>query len=228
VYPLHVESGKRYLVDAASKPFFLQGDAGWELIAKLTREEAEQYLEDRRLKGFNTVIVRLIDHDFLPNPPNNAYGDGPFTIPGDFGTPNERYFAHADWVIGKAAEKGILVLLAPAYTGYLGGNQGWYQEMQANGTTKLRAYGQYLGTRYRNFSNILWVDGGDFSPPASGKDLVRAVANGIRDIIPNSLHTFHGGRYTTALGFWGTSEPWLTVNDIYTDQHTVVATALQE
>src|SRR5689334_21257328 len=28
--------------------------------------------------------------------------------------------------------------------------------------------------------------------------------------------------------FWGTAEPWLTVNDIYTDETTVVASAFTE
>jgi hypothetical protein len=250
VFPLRVEANKRYLIDAKGNPFLLQGDAGWELIAKLTSEEAEQYLEDRRLKGFNAVIVRLIDHNFLDNPPKNASGDLPFlkrldnttwdgslaygninTEGPDFSTPNESYFTHADWVLNKAREKGILVLLAPAYTGFQGGGEGWYQEMQANGVAKLRAYGQFLGNRYKDFTNILWIDGGDFSPPdESGKDLVRAVANGIRDrdVDTRALHSFHGGRFTAALDFWGPSEPWLTVNDIYTDEDTVVSMALVE
>ena len=30
--------------------------------------------------------------------------------PGDFSTPNEKYFEHADWVIKKAEEKGFQVL----------------------------------------------------------------------------------------------------------------------
>jgi hypothetical protein len=228
VFPLRVEPGKRYLIDATGKPFLLQGDAGWELIAKLTREDADRYLEDRRLKGFNAVIVRLIDHDFVPVPPRNAYGDSPFKERGDFGTPNGSYFAHVDWVLSKAAEKGFLVLLAPAYTGYHGGGQGWYQEMERNGANRLRAYGQYVGNRYEVFTNVLWVNGGDFNPPNSGKDLVRAVANGIRDVDVRAMQTFHGGRFTAALGYWDTSERWLTLNNIYTDQSTVVSMALRE
>jgi hypothetical protein len=222
---VRVEAGKRYLVDAAGNPFFVNGDTPWSLITQLTREQTDQYLEDRRQKGINAILVELIEHEFSTNPPRNVYGDAPFTTPGDFSTPNERYFAHADYVINKAAEKGILVMLTPAYAGYGGGSQGWYQEMQANGTTKLRAYGQYVGNRYKGFANILWVQGGDYN--VANKDLVRAIANGIRDF-DSKPHTYHGSRGTAALQFWGTSEPWLNVNNIYTDGTTVVSAAFTE
>jgi uncharacterized protein DUF4038/collagenase-like protein with putative collagen-binding domain len=226
IFPLHVEPGKRYLVDAQGNPFLLQGDAGWGLIAGLTNEEAEQYLEDRRQKGFNTVLVRLLEHDFVTNPPKNAYGDGPFLTPGDFSTPNEAYFAHADYVINLAAQKGMLVLLAPAYMGFEGGSQGWYQEMVANGSTKLSNYGAYLANRFRSHNNIMWVEGGDFDPPEL--DLLRAVPTAMRAVEPKWLHTFHGGRGTSALGFLGTSESWLQVNDIYTHIDDVVSDAFGE
>lgn len=94
--------------------------------------------------------------------------------------------------------------------------------MQASGTTKLRAYGQYVGNRYRGFANILWVQGGDYN--VANKDPVRAIANGIRDF-DNRPHTYHGSRGAAALQFWGTSEAWLSVNNIYTDGTAVVASA---
>ncbi len=100
-------------------------------ISGLTSEEAEKYLEDRRSKGFNWVIVNLIEHQFRG--PVDRYGQNPFTVSGDFSTPNEKYFAHADWVIRKAAEKGIQVFLAPVYLGYIGTNEGWVKEVLANG-----------------------------------------------------------------------------------------------
>jgi len=225
-FPLHTEAGKRYLVDANGQPFLIHGDSPWDLIAQLTREQVDQYLEDRRQKRFNTVLVELMEHQYSSNPPNNVYGDPPFTTPGDFSTPNEAYFAHAEYVIAKAREKGMLVMLTPAYMGYNGGSEGWYQEMVANGETKLRAYGQYLGNRFKAYDNILWVEGGDYNPPE--KALLRAVANGIRDVKAADLQSFHGVRGTSALAFLGTSEPWLTVNDIYTTESTVVDSAFTE
>ncbi len=57
---------------------------------------------------------------------------------------------------------------------------------------------------------------------------MNAVATGIRDVDARWLHTFHGGRGTSALRFFRSPPVWLTVNDIYTDENTVVSAAFEE
>jgi hypothetical protein len=220
-FPLVVRSGQRYLEDVTGRPFLIHGDTAWSLIAVLTRDEVDRYLDDRHARGFNTILVSLIEHHYSATPPANAYGQQPFLTPGDYTTPNEAYFAHADWVLRQAAAKGFLVLLTPSYTGCCG--DGWYEEMVANGPVRLRQYGQYLGRRYRDFTNILWVHAGDANPPR--KDLVRAIAQGIRDSSPRALHTAHGA-HTAALDYWQ-GEPWLRVNNVYTYE-AVYAHALEQ
>jgi hypothetical protein len=71
VFSLKVNEGKRFIVDQNNVPFLIQGDALWALIVGLTREETEQYLRNRRLKGFNTILVNLIEHKFCKSPPKN-------------------------------------------------------------------------------------------------------------------------------------------------------------
>jgi chitodextrinase len=221
-FPLHVDASNRYLVDAWGNPFLLHADSAWSLIADLSDEDAEQYLEDRRKKGFNAVIVNLLEHKFSSKATRNFYNDPPFdgavsgfSGPSDYSKRNEAYFAHADKVIQMAAAKGILVLLTPSYLGSVGGDEGWYQEMVANGSTKMRAYGQYLGQRYASYSNILWVHGGDFNPPLADKPLVSEIALGIKEGDTHSLHTAHCSAGNSALNCWR-NEPWLQVNSIYT------------
>ena len=213
VFPVRTEPDKRHLVDAGDKPFLIQGDAAWSLIVQLTQAEVDQYLDDRKARGFNTLLVNLIEHRFSDSPPNNAYGQRPFLTPGDFSTPNDQYFAHADWVLSRAAEKGFLVLLVPAYLGYGGGDEGWYADMVANGSAKLRSYGRYLGQRYKDYTNILWTYGGDYNPP--DRSLVEAIADGIREYQPGAPGTAHTAPETAAIEFWG-GEPWLQVNTVYT------------
>ncbi len=224
IFPLRVVAGQRYLVDATGAPFLIHGDSPWSLIAQLTREQIDQYLEDRRLKGFNAILVELIEHKFSSNAPNNIYGAAPFLAPGDFSTPNEAYFAHAEYAVRKAAEKGILVMLAPMYLGYEGGDQGWYQQTLTNSVAVVEEYGRYLATRFRNFENILWVHGGDFAPPKLDK--VRALASAIRRVDDKWLHTFNGARSSSALGL-ASSEGWVSLNNIYTTTDVAPAAAAE-
>lgn len=190
----------------------IHGDTPWSLIVGLTREEAEQYLENRRRKGFNSIIVNLIEHKYRG--PVNRYGEGPFTTPGDFSTPNEKYFEHADWVIRKAEEKGIQIFLAPIYLGYIGTDEGWIEEALANGPEKCRAWGQFVGKRYRNFDNLVWIIGGDRNPD-NAREHVNAVARGVKEFDNRHLFTAHCHPENSALDQYK-DDGWLDVNNTYT------------
>jgi uncharacterized protein DUF4038/collagenase-like protein with putative collagen-binding domain len=158
-------------VDQDQKPFRIQGDSAQSLIVNLTYEEASAYLSDRQRRGFNTVNINLLEHKFGVNAPANRNGDLPFTRPNDFSTPNESYFAFADSMIDLAASKGMLVSLAAMYLGYDGEDEGWWKVLtnDTNNESVCYEFGRYIGHRYRNRKNILWVIGGDYSPPAGSK-----------------------------------------------------------
>src|SRR5262249_25443642 len=181
VFPIAIAPSRNSFVDASGRPFLLQGDAAWSGIAELSESDAIQYLNDRQQRGFNAVLVNLVEHRFTShNPPQaNAAGDRPFTNNSDMSTTNDAYFQHVDWFLDQARQRGILVLLAPAYMGFKGSTDGWISEMQSTGTTKLQTYGQYLGARYRSVPNILWVEGGDYTPSSCALPLVQALVVGL-------------------------------------------------
>lgn len=56
VFPIKVSANGRYLIDQRENPFFYLADTGWQIFNKLTKTEAEQYLEDRKKKGFNAYL----------------------------------------------------------------------------------------------------------------------------------------------------------------------------
>ena len=201
VFPLKVSTNGRYLVDQGNTPFFIHGDSPWSLIAQLSQEDAGRYLERVQKQGFTAIIVNLVEHAFSDNAPRNHAGDAPFTTPGDFSTPNEAYFAHADRVLGKAREKGLLVLLFPAWAAGPGGKGGWNQEILSNGPEKCRAFGRYVGDRYKDFPNIIWGHGGDQNP-APDSPMARNLLEillGIKDAAPKQMHFYHGMRAKTSL-----------------------------
>ena len=212
-FPVRVEAGKRYLVDASGAPFLIQGDAAWSLIVQLRDDDVDRYLADRKSKGFNTLIVQLIEHKFSSNAPADIDGTAPFLSPGDYSQPNPAYFDRAEHVLRRARALDFLVLLTPTWTGYDGGDEGWYAEMKSAGASTLREYGRFLGERFTSFDNIVWVEAGDFDPP--DKALVRAVAEGIHASDPSALHTAHCAPETPALSYWS-GESWLSIDNIYT------------
>jgi hypothetical protein len=212
-YPLRLAPGKRYPVDASGRPFFVHGDSAWSMPANLTREEADDYLSDRARRGFTVVQVKIIEKYHARRAPRNAYGAHPFGGELDFRTPNDAYFAHVDWIVRRAAELGLLIMPAPAWFGADGGQGGFYQELVAAGPDTVRAYGAWLGRRYASAHNIVWVMGGDYSPPE--KQITRAMAEGIRAGGGTQLMTGHGTAWQSSLDTWE-GERWLDLNAVYT------------
>ena len=216
-FPLAVGADRRHLVDARNQPFLMVGDAPWSFIVEPTREQASLYLRTRRAQGFNTIMVNLVEHAYASRVPGNIDGNEPFSGQA-FGTPNEAYFKHADAVLAEAASLGFLVLLTPAYAGYGGGNEGWYEEMKEAGATRLRAWGQWVGRRYAANDHIMWVQGGDYNVPEQG--LVDAIADGINSVDPGALQTYHAARGEIMTARWGTKS-WLDVDNVYTDEEVL-------
>lgn len=211
-FPIQVAKSGRFLEDADGRPFLLQGDSAWSLIADLGPDDAQTYLADRRTRGFNAILASLLEHRFSRDPPRNASGDEPFLTTDDYRTPNPAYFGHAEQVLRMARDKGLLVLLTPSYLGAGGGPEGWWQAMVANGPSRLHAYGRFLGQRFREFDNVIWVNGGDFDPP--DKAPVRAIAEGLRETMPNALQTAHAGAEQSGLDVWA-GEHWLGIDTVY-------------
>jgi hypothetical protein len=142
--------------------------------------------------------------------------------PGDFNTPNEAYFEHAHWVLEQAAERGLLVLLAPCYLGYAHAGwpgeqlaaEGWYGEVAINGYGRCRQFGRYVGKRFGDLDNLLWVMGGDRDP---GDVLLEIgeMARGIGEADVRHLFTAHCAPESTPADEYR-GEPWLNVNNTYT------------
>jgi hypothetical protein len=212
-YPLNVGFTKRHVVDQNAKAFLLVGDTAWSLFAALSDSDADLYLENRKQHGFTAVLANLIEHMFAANPPANSYGLTPFTGQ-PFTTPREAYFTHADYILKSAAEKGIVVFLFPLYLGYGCGDQGWCPEVQDATISDMRAWGEYVGSRYANYDNIVWVIGGD-TDPTPVKSKVQAMVDGILSRDRRHPFTVHNGRGVMAVTPWSEAS-WLDINTTYT------------
>ncbi len=185
---LKVSENQRYLVTTDGQPFFYLADTAWELFHRLNRAEADLYLRDRAQKGFTVIqAVVLAELDGLKVP--NAYGETPF-VDMDASQPNEHYFAHVDWIVGRAAELGLYVGLLPTWGRWAGGNDEGRTNNNFINVDNARDYGRFLSARYAE-QPIIWILGGDRSPekPLS---LWPKLASGIRDRVGrNQLISYH-------------------------------------
>ncbi len=226
-FPLKVAANGRYLVDQTGDPFLVVGDTAWSLIVQLDNDDIDRYLSDRQKRGINSIIVNLIEHKFCANAPKNRAGLAPFQRIGDFSTPNPDYFDFAHEVIKKAHEKGIVVWLFPAYLGWGGKDEGFFREMKSSGKASLRGYGRFLGSRFKDLPNIVWVMGGDYTPEPEDQWTVNEIAEGIRKEDPTHPMSGHGSPEHAAVAAFG-DQDWLAINAVYSYQKTLFQPAFAE
>jgi hypothetical protein len=163
-FPLVASSNHRYLVDQNNKPVLLTGDSPHTLFANLGSSDLTTYLSNRQRHGFNVLWVEGLCSDYISNCRSNLStydGIKPFTsgtdeTDYDVSTPNPDYWSRVDDYIKAAASYGITILFDTWETGAL------MPLARANGNGKMHDFGVFLGNRYKNFPNIIWITGNDF------------------------------------------------------------------
>jgi len=204
---LRVSASRRFLVYTDGTPFFYLGDTAWELFHRLTREESARYLENRRQKGFTVIqAVVLAELGGLKVP--NADGELPL-INNDPARPNEAYFRHVDDVVDMAGEKELFIGMLPTWGDKV--VKMWGDGPEIFNEQNARTFGRFLGKRYSDRVNIIWILGGD--RPADGFVPVwRAMAAGLREGDGGRhLITFHpSGELSSSK--WFQNEDWLDFN----------------
>jgi hypothetical protein len=208
-----ISSNKRYLMKEG-KPFFWLGDTAWELFHRLDREEAEYYLQKRASQGFTVIqAVALAEFDGLEVP--NPYGEKPL-INNDPTKPNEAYFKHVDFIIDKAAEVGLNIAFLPTW-GDKVFKSTWGKGPEVFNEANAQAYGKWLGSRYKNRRNLIWVLGGDRNPRPGTRDteIWRAMAAGITEGVggaANAMITYHPQPNQEGASEWFHGDDWFDFN----------------
>ena len=198
---LKISDNKRYFITEKGDPFFWLGDTGWLLFSKLTREEAAQYLEDRKAKGFNVVQAMVLHTVKVVN----VYGDTALTnrnvAKPKLGKEHD-YWQHVDYIVDLAAAKGIYIAMVPV----------WGSDVKAGLVNRQQAatYAGFLAKRYGKRSNIIWMNGGDIK----GSDSMavwNTIGKTLYQLDKKHLITFHPRGRTTS-STWFHNQPWLSFN----------------
>lgn len=230
---IHVDPTGRYLQTKDGKPFFWLGDTDWELFHRLTREEAETFLETRRKQGFNVIqAVALAEFEGIRKP--NRYGDFPLlnNDPTRLNTttgsdPKDStaydYWDHVDYIINLAAKKGMYIGLLPTWGDKV--TVMWGDGPKIFNETNAEIYATILAKRYAKNWNIIWILGGDRPPQYKSRvgnrdsliddrPIWRAMAKGIQSVLGNKTFiTYHpSGGKPNATSYFLHQESWLAMN----------------
>ena len=173
---LEVDSSQRFLVRADGSPFVWIGDTFW-LFSKLTRQQRIQLLDDRQSKGFNVVMIRVGMGNEKVNEPIGFR---------DNLEPIESHFQEIDHLVAEANQRGIYVAIAT----------GWWQIVQDHDAEALYQFGRFIGDRYKDNDNVIWLSagesGGHHRKTKLDFDRVASLVQGIRDgDTGNKLLTIH-------------------------------------
>ncbi len=178
--PIQIHSSQRFLMTSEAQPFFWMADTAWELFHRLDEKEASLYLDKRKEQGFNVVhAVVLAELDGLNSP--NANGDLPFSDLKKWEY-NEAYFKHVDRILDLALERDIHIALLPTWGDKLFKNS-WGAGPEIFNPKTAYEYGKWIGYRYKDQKNIIWVLGGDRNPRENSEDVEvwNQMARGIRE-----------------------------------------------
>ncbi|HYX10122.1 MAG TPA: glycoside hydrolase family 140 protein [Bacteroidales bacterium] len=192
-------------------PFFWLGDTGWEMFHRLKMSEIDQYLSNRAEKGFTVIQAVLIaENDGLRTP--DKEGQLPL-IDLDPTKPNEKYFRFVDSVVRLARSKGLVMGLLPTWGDKV--SKFWGVGPVIFNEKNAYTYGHWLGERYKDDKNIIWILGGD-RPPANDtadwRPVWRAMGKGMIDGTGNhALIAYHPSGWQFTSDYFQ-NEAWLDVN----------------
>lgn len=247
---LQVSTDRHTLAHADGTPFLWIADTGWGLFQQLKREAVDHYLDKRQQQGFTVIqsVAFWYPHGGdIPNGPHNAtnaFGHRPFTGPRDHpntsepwvvagGSPTQPndYWDHADYIVQAVRQRHMILALLPCWgrayvTKEFNDSHIEFNAMEA------KAYGEFLGKRYRSEPHLVWVLGGDAKARQKSYDkrpVFRAMAEGIVKGVTGAspawneshpawkelLLTYHpDGHVTLNSSSWFHEEPWLTANGV--------------
>jgi len=146
-----------YLQYEDGRPFFWLGDTGWEIFLRLSREDAQWYIYQRKEQGFNIIQAVMITEFEGVKAPNyyhalpfiDEHPEKPDITPGNNINDSVAYdyWDHIDYLVNYAEKMGMYLALLPAWGEYVIPREG---RLLFKTTQQAYNYGWFIGNRYKN------------------------------------------------------------------------------
>lgn len=213
------------MLDAQDQPFFWLGDTAWPLLTRYTIEEAKTYLENRARRGFTVIqcVIAWFDGPLKDSQGivANRVGEFPW-IDSDPTQPNPAFFAFLDDLLAHAKMLGLTLAILPTW-----GNVVTDLHLFTPATARL--YGRWLGERFRDHDNLVWINGGDCLPHGF-EAVFDALGEGLRKGDGGRhLITYHPCHLHSSSQFFN-DRTWLDFHmiQVWTDWHKVYESVLTD
>lgn len=197
---LKVSDNSRYIIHENGKPFFWLANTSWLMPERLNRDDVEFFLTEEAKQGYNVEQVQVL----CGTPTYNIYGQAGNVSDFAFSAESKDgvygYWEHLDYIVDFAAQQGIYIAMDVI----------WGSQTDRMNVEKATRLGEFMGTRYANRPNIIWMIGGDIRGDKK-PEVWDALARAIKKADPLHLMTFHPrGRTTSA--WWFNDREWLDFN----------------
>jgi Protein of unknown function (DUF4038)/Putative collagen-binding domain of a collagenase len=250
-WPIQVH-GRYFVDSTGAPWLMVGDNSGYNVLAYETMDRIDAYFADRAEHGFNTVWMNVILGTGSQTPASAVLNDGtpPFTSPSagqdanyNFATPNPAYWAQIDLLVTHAAHHGLVIAMIPFETGMskvsypppqdcsADAGTGWLTAARAQDTIQggsitanqaMYNYGVFLGNRYKNSPNVMWVLGYDFQTntctTGNGPNDATLVANllsGIKSADPDHVISEELNFETSYSTENSTLRPYMSANGVY-------------
>jgi len=147
LFPLKIHPNGKHVTDTNGKPFLMVADVAWQLLRKLSYNDAVQYMDIRKSQSFNTLIVQLLPA--LPTQ-KNFNKVSPFLKNNDLNQPNKTYFDYLEKIVIAAKERSLVV-------GIVVSRKSWNIIFDSYKEDDWKKYGSYVGKKFAKYSNVIWI-----------------------------------------------------------------------
>ncbi|RQP19851.1 apiosidase-like domain-containing protein [Parapedobacter defluvii] len=226
------------LVTADETPVFVNSFTVWMLLRNGSTDDVCELLSRLKDMKLNAISMMVLDLN-LDDIGKNYYGDyafefdenglpdlsKPVVTPGSNSESPDEYdfWDHLDFVIRKANDKGMYVVLHPAWGDWFSGSfNGKPNKYVVFNESNAYTYGRWIGERYGNLKNVIWMLGGDRSAVYGEYDyrsIYSAMAKGVTEgvnaaAVRDPLISYHPRKWAPNSSEWFHTEKWLSFNSI--------------